>query len=107
MFFEIIIVGFISLLTLLIAKSLNKNNAKFILAGYNTTSEEERLKYDIGLVVSLAKKFLYSLTVIPFVCFVVFYLFFDVIKAVVVYSAVILLMIIKFIVSSKTLKSLT
>ena len=32
-------------------------------------SEEERLKYDIGLVVSLAKKFLYSLAVIPFLCF--------------------------------------
>src|SRR5210317_1208358 len=69
MFFEITIVGFISLLTLLIARSLNKNNAKFILAGYNTMSEEERLKYDIGLVVSLAKKFLYSLAVIPFLCF--------------------------------------
>jgi hypothetical protein len=38
-------------------------------------SEEERLKYDIGLVVSLAKKFLYSLAVIPFVCFV-FFIFF-------------------------------
>ena len=69
MFFEITIVGFISLFILLITKSLNKNNAKFILAGYNTMSEEERLKYDIGLIVSLAKKFLYSLAVIPFVCF--------------------------------------
>ena len=107
MFFEITIVGFVSLFILLIAKSLDKNNAKFILAGYNTMSEEDRLKYDIGLVVSLAKKFLYSLAVIPFVCFVFFNLFFDVIKAAVVYSAVILLMIIKFIVSSKTLKSLT
>ena len=52
MFFEITIVGFVSLFILLIAKSLDKNNAKFILAGYNTMSEEERLKYDIGLVVS-------------------------------------------------------
>ena len=69
MFFEITIVGFVSLFILLIAKSLNKNNAKFILAGYNTMSEEERLKYDIGLIVSLAKKFLYSLAVIPFMCF--------------------------------------
>jgi hypothetical protein len=46
------------------------------LAGYNTMSEEERLKYDIGLIVSLAKKILYSFAVIPFVCFVFFYLFF-------------------------------
>jgi hypothetical protein len=107
MFFEITIVGFVSLLILLIAKSLNKNNAKFILAGYNTMSEEERLKYDIGLIVSLAKKILYSFAVIPFVCFVFFIFFFDAIKAAVVYSAVVLLMIIKFIVSSKTLKSLT
>ena len=74
MFFEITIVGFVSLLILLIAKSLNKNNAKFILAGYNTMSEEERLKYDIGLIVSLAKKFLYSLAVIPFVFFLSFFL---------------------------------
>ena len=107
MFFEITIVGFVSLLILLIAKSLNKNNAKFILAGYNTMSEEENLKSAIGPIVILAKKFLYSLAVIPFLCFVFFYLFFDVIKAAVVYSTVILLMIIKFIVSSKTLKSLT
>jgi hypothetical protein len=57
MFFEIAIVGFVSLFILLIAKSLNKKNAKFILAGYNTMSEEERLKYDIGLIVSLAKNF--------------------------------------------------
>ena len=75
MFFEITIAGFVSLLILLIARSLNKNNAKFILAGYNTMSEKERLKYDIGLIVSLAKKFLYSLAVIPFVCFV-FFIFF-------------------------------
>ena len=107
MFFEITIVGFVSLLVHLIAKSLNKNNAKFILAGYNTMSEEERLKYDIDLIVSLAKKFLYSLAVIPFVCFVFFIFFFDVIKAAVVYSTVILLMIIKVIISSKKLKSLT
>ena len=75
MFFEITIAGFVSLLILLIARSLNKNNAKFILAGYNIMSEEERLKYDIGLIVCLAKKFLYSLAVIPFVCFV-FFIFF-------------------------------
>ena len=57
MFFEITIVGFVSLLILLIAKSLNKNNAKFILAGYNTISEQERLKYDVSLIFGLAKNF--------------------------------------------------
>ena len=71
----------------------------------NNRSNDEMRPLDIEVGVN--KKFLYSLAVIPFVCFVFFYLFFDVIKAAVVYSAVILLMIIKFIVSSKTLKSLT
>lgn len=42
---------------LIIGFVLNENNAKYILAGYNTMSEEERKKHDIKKMVAFIKKF--------------------------------------------------
>ena len=37
-----------SLLYLLIGFGINKDNAKYLLAGYNTMNQEEQVKFDIG-----------------------------------------------------------
>ena len=38
---------FVSLIFLGIAFGINKKNAKYLLAGYNTMSKEQRAKFDI------------------------------------------------------------
>ena len=40
-------IAFMSLLYLLIGFGINKDNAKYLLAGYNTMNQEEQDKFDI------------------------------------------------------------
>jgi len=42
-----IVIAFISLLYLCIGYLINKKNSKYLLAGYNTMTDDERKKFDI------------------------------------------------------------
>ena len=42
-----IVIAFVSLLYLCIGYFINKKNSKYLLAGYNTMSDDERKKFDI------------------------------------------------------------
>ena len=69
--FEVLIVGFANIPILLVAKTLNTSNAKYIIAGYNTMSDLDRQKIDVKRLVSSTKTFLYLLATVPFLAFVV------------------------------------
>ena len=71
MLFEILIMGFVNIPVLLIAKALNTSNAKHVIAGYNTMSDFDRQKIDVKRLVSSTKIFLYLLATAPFFAFVV------------------------------------
>jgi len=62
-------VVFVSVLFWVIAHFLTKENAKYLLSGYNTMSEEERKKFDIEQYLILFKKFFKQLSYYAFLFF--------------------------------------
>lgn len=62
-------VVFVSILFWTIAHFLNKENAKYLLSGYNTMSEEERKKFDIEQYLILFKKFFKQISYYAFLFF--------------------------------------
>ena len=50
---------FVNIIFIVIAFGINKKNAKYLLAGYNTMSNEQRAKFDIeGFLIFFKKYFL-------------------------------------------------
>lgn len=60
---------FITALYVIIAYGINKENAKYLLAGYNTLSEKERTKFDIVEYLKFFKSFFYRLAGYTFLLF--------------------------------------
>ncbi|WP_041252056.1 DUF3784 domain-containing protein [Flavobacterium indicum] len=50
-------ITFLSLIFLGLAFLVTENNAKYLLSGYNTMSEEERQKFDIKSYIAYIKNF--------------------------------------------------
>ena len=58
-------ISFMSLLYLLIGFGINKDNAKYLLAGYNTMNQEEQDKFDIEGYLNFLKPFFKKLSLYP------------------------------------------
>ena len=56
---------------------VNKNNAKYLMAGYNTMSVEERKKVDLENLLIFWKKFFVILTFASTLIFIISYLMFS------------------------------
>ena len=68
-----------------VAFGINENNAKYLLAGYNTMSQEEKEAFDLINYLKFFKKFFISLTIYSTLFFVIFYIAFDEIIALIAY----------------------
>ena len=99
--FEILIVGFANIPILLVAKTLNTSNAKYIIAGYNIMSDLDRQKIDVKRLVSSTKTFLYLLATVPFLAFVVLITTSKLVVAVGGYCLVVIVLICWFFVFTK------
>jgi len=92
---------FVSILYYAIGYFTNKENAKYLLTGYNTMSDEERKKFDIENYIVFFKAFfkkqsVYSLLVSP-----VLHLMFDDEKAILIWSLYITIAIVYLYIKSK------
>ena len=56
-----VVIIFTGLLFIIISKVVNKENAKMLLAGYNTMSKSEREKFDIDGYLNFFKPFFFKL----------------------------------------------
>ena len=56
-----VVIVFTGLLFIIISKVINRENAKMLLAGYNTMSKSEREKFDIDGYLNFFKPFLFKL----------------------------------------------
>tara|TARA_B110000263_G_C14920260_1_gene334472 strand:- start:64 stop:381 length:318 start_codon:yes stop_codon:yes gene_type:complete len=74
-----------------IAYLVNKNNAKYLLAGYNTMSVEERKKFDLENFLIFWKKFFVILTFASTLIFAISYLIFSEAVASVIWSVCLIL----------------
>lgn len=77
MFIFFISVIFVGLVYLALAFLINKDNARYLLAGYNTMGEEERKKFPIDNYLIFFKKFFYRMAIFTFVSSIIFYLSFE------------------------------
>ena len=82
------------ILFILLALGLNKDNAKYLLSGYNTMSEKERKNYDIEGFLILFKKFFLILAGSSTIIFIILINLFDEKIALIVYSIYLTVMLI-------------
>ena len=64
-FILITTISLMSLLYLLIGFGINKDNAKYLLAGYNTMNQEEQDRFDIEEYLSFLNPFFKKLSLYP------------------------------------------
>ncbi len=76
---------FADLCFIFVAFGINENNAKYLLAGYNTMSKEEKESFDLINYLKFFRKFFINLTIYSTLFFVIFYIAFDEITALIAY----------------------
>ena len=92
---------FVSILYYAIGYFINKENAKYLLSGYNTMSIEERKKFDIENYLVFFKAFFKKQSVYSLLVFPVFHLMFDDEKAILIWSLYITIAIVYLYIKSK------
>ena len=92
---------FVSILYYAIGYFINKENAKYLLSGYNTMSDEERKKFDIENYLVFFKSFFIKQSVFSLLVFPVFHLIFDDEKAILIWSLYITIAIVYLYIKSK------
>ena len=65
---------------------INKNNARYLLAGYNTMSEEKRKKFPIDSYLVFFKKFFTRMSIFSLLSALLFHLIFEVETAVMIWA---------------------
>jgi hypothetical protein len=92
---------FVSILYYAIGYFINKENAKYLLSGYNTMSDEERKKFDIENYLVFFKAFFKKQSVYSLLVFPVLHLMFDDEKAISIWSLYITIAIVYLYIKSK------
>ena len=92
---------FVSILYYAIGYFTNKENAKYLLTGYNTMSDEERKKFDIENYIVFFKAFFKKQSVYSLLVFPVLHLMFDDEKAISIWSLYITIAIVYLYIKSK------
>ena len=77
---------FISLTYLFIGFGINKVNAKYLLAGYNTMSPEKKQNFDIEKYLEFFNPFFKRFSIYPPLTFVLLYIFLEGEKLILVWS---------------------
>ena len=101
----IITIIFISLIYLFIGFGINKVNAKYLLAGYNTMSPEKKQNFDIETYLEFFNPFFKRLSIYPPLTFVLLYIFLEGEKLILVWSLSQMLPFIWFVIKSLRFQS--
>ena len=96
---------FISLTYLFIGFGINKVNAKYLLAGYNTMSSEKKQNFDIEKYLEFFNPFFKRLSIYPPLTFVLLYIFLEGEKLILVWSLSQMLPFIWFMIKSLRFQS--
>ena len=93
---------FISLIYLLIGFGVNKNNAEYLLAGYNTMTPEQKQKFNIEKYLEFFNPFFKRLCLYPPISFGLLYILFEGEQLILIWSLIQMLPFIWF--TKKSLK---
>ena len=90
----IIILGtilFVDIVFVALAFGINKNNAKYLLAGYNTMSKDDREKFDIDDFLIFFKNFFLQISIYSTLIFILLFILFDPVVSIIGYTMSIIL----------------
>ena len=96
---------FTSLIYLLIGFGINKDNAEFLLAGYNTMTPEQKQKFNIEKYLEFFNPFFKKLSLYPPLSFGLMYILFEGERLILIWSLLQLLPFVWFITKSLKFKS--
>lgn len=96
-----IVIAFISLLYLCIGYFINKKNSKYLLAGYNTMTDDERKKFDIDNFLKFFKYFFKLQSILSILIYILFKLLINEKIALISYSIFLILCPLYVIIKSK------
>jgi len=82
---------FIDVVFIAIAYGVNEKNAKLLLAGYNTMSEQERKNFDLKSYLIYFKKFFINISIYPTIFFTGLYFILEIEYAILLYTFAIIL----------------
>ena len=82
---------FVDIVFVALALVINKNNAEYLLAGYNTMSKDDRDKFDIDGFLIFFKKFFIQIFIYSTLMFFVLIILFDPVVSIVGYFVSIIL----------------
>tara|TARA_B100000959_G_scaffold191668_1_gene200371 strand:+ start:451 stop:765 length:315 start_codon:yes stop_codon:yes gene_type:complete len=85
------VVIFVDLIFIAIAYLVNKDNAKYLVAGYNRMSIKEREKFDLNNFLIFWKKFFVNLTISSTLIYVISFFIFNGGIATLIWSAALIL----------------
>lgn len=80
------VVLFVDVIFIGVAYLVNKDNAKYLMAGYNTMSKEERKKIDLVNLLIFWKKFFVILAFASTLIFIISYLIFSEVMTTVIWT---------------------
>ncbi len=86
-----LIVFFVDIIFIAIAYLINKDNAKYLVAGYNTMSIKERDKFDLDNFLIFWKNFFVNLTIASTLIYVISFFIFNDITATLIWSVALML----------------
>ena len=96
---------FMSLIYLLIGFGINKVNAKYLLAGYNTMTPEQKQKFNIEKYLEFFNPFFKKLSIYPPLSFGLMYLLFEGEQLILIWSLTQMLPFIWFTIKSLKFKT--
>lgn len=85
------VVIFVDLIFISIASLINKDNAKYLVAGYNTMSTKEREKFDLKNFLIFWKKFFIDLTIFSTLIYVISFFIFNGDTAILIWTAALII----------------
>ena len=94
------------LIFIAVALGINKNNAKYLLSGYNTMSKKEKNKFDLENYLVIFKRFFLILAATSTVVFIILINLLNQKIAVMLYSSYIIIMLIWMVFKGNNFKKL-
>jgi hypothetical protein len=82
---------FVNIVFIALAFGINKNNAKYLLAGYNTMSKDDSQKFDIDGFLIFFKKFFLQISIYSTLIFILLFILFDPVVSIIGYTMSIIL----------------
>ena len=82
------VVMFCCVIYFIIGYTINERNAKYLLAGYNTMSKEQREAFDLKNYLIFFKRFFYNLAIYSGIIFIILFVLYDALSSILIWAVI-------------------